>query len=101
MKGLFTAIFLCLALLAISPKESQADTWVAGNVTHAGQAFVGGSSFALIYVTPTGQSMRVYILPSGGSNGMLAVALTAMTTGKTITCQLDSAGNMIAVYLNS
>ena len=101
MKGLFAAIFICLALLAISPKESRADTTVIGSVNYAGQMYASGTAFAIIYLTPTGQSMRAYVLPSGGSNGMLAVALTAMSTGKTVTCQMDSVGNMLAVYLNS
>lgn len=101
MKGVFAAIFLCWALLAISPKVSQADTLLVGPVNYVGQGYAGGTSFGIIYMTPAGQAMRSIYLPNGASNGMLAMALTAMSTGKNITCQLDSSGNIVIVYVNN
>lgn len=102
MKSFFAAIFLFLALLAISPKVSQADTTVTGTVNYVGQAYISGTSFALLYMTPTGGTIRSYTIPSGAaSNGMLAMALTALSTGKAVTCQLDNSGNLVVLYVKN
>lgn len=102
-KGLLLACCLLAALLFVpSLSQAQVSKTYVGTINNVGQVSVNGSNYTLVYMTPTGAStVRSFVLPTGSANSMTAIALTALSSIKTVTAQVDANGNLIVLYINN
>lgn len=88
MAKLKTILATALFMLMVFAGTAQATMWVTGNIVQAG----GNETQAWITITPTdGQfaDTRYYWLSTTNTNLMLATALSAQTSSKTASVQID------------
>lgn len=103
---LLVIAFCCLVQFFPTSAEAQISSTQTGTITQVGQVALASYNvnYSVILFTPTGSSTSTaYALPSVGtsSNSMLAVALTALSSGKQVTCQFDASNNLLVIYMNS
>jgi len=102
LKNLSLACILASTILFFPVlSQAQVASTAVGTVNYAGQVGISGNTYAVIVFTPTGGSASTFVLPSATSNSMLAIALTAISSGKLVTCQFDVGGNLIVLYANN
>lgn len=88
-------------IFAAAPSQAQVASSFTGTVDYAGQMYFNNTLLTGATLTPVGGSATFYVFPQASANGMMATALTAMSSTKKITAQLDSNGALIGIWLNN
>ena len=90
------AVLFLVASFMMASSLAQAASGTA-TVSYVGQ----NTSVCYLVLIPTGGVATLYVLPSAQANSMMAVALTALSAGKTITFDDGGSGVIQNMYINN
>lgn len=98
-KKFFVALIVALFVFSTPITGQAGTTTLTGVVKNVTQVVSGGTVISSIVITPSGATTnRYFVLPTSAVNTMMAVALTAIASQKSVTCGVDT-GNLVSLAI--